>query len=85
MYVTLQVPEDRVQLVALKVPVELEEKLTAPVGVPLVEVTVTVHVDATLSKTLAGEQLTVVVVGKVLSPTGKRNVPLLPVWTLSPP
>jgi hypothetical protein len=70
-YVTLQVPEASVQLVALKVPVELVTKFTTPDGVPLVEVTVTVHVDATLSRTLTGEQLTVVVVGKVLTPTGR--------------
>jgi hypothetical protein len=74
-----------VQLVALKVPVELLVKPTVPVGVPLVEVTVTVQVVATLSNTLAGEQDTVVVVANTVCETARVNVPLLPVWTLSPP
>jgi hypothetical protein len=51
-----------VQLAALKVPVELDVKVTVPVGVPLLDVTVAVHVDATLSNTLAGLHETVVVV-----------------------
>jgi len=55
-----------VQLVLLKVPVLLVVKLTVPVGVTVVPLemsaTVTVQVDAWLSGTLAGEQLTVVLV-----------------------
>ncbi len=73
------------QLVALNVPVELVVKLTVPVGVPLVDVTVTVQVLTVLSRTLAGLHETVVVVGKTLCETASRNVPLLPVCTLSPP
>jgi len=72
-----------VQLVALKVPVEFEVKVTVPVGVPLVAVTVAVQVEAVLSGTLAGLQDTAVEVPPEL--TVRRNVPLLPLWTLSPP
>jgi len=81
--VTLQVPDARVQLVALKVPVLLLVNVTVPVGVPLLEVTVAVQVDATLSRTLAGEHDTAVAL--VFVPTARVNVPLLPVWTVSPP
>ena len=63
---TLQVPDAIVQLVALNVPVLL-----------VVKVTVAVHVDATLSRTLAGEQETAVLVAPALTATVK--VPLLPV------
>ncbi len=73
------------QLVALKVPVLPVVKVTVPVGVPLLEVTVAVHVVATLSNTLAGLQVTDVVVAKTVCETVSRNVPLLPVCTLSPP
>ena len=69
MYVTLQVAlavePDRVQLVALNVPVLLVVKPTVPVGVvglALVSVTVAVQVVGVLSRTLDGEQLTDVVV-----------------------
>jgi hypothetical protein len=72
-----------VQLVALNVPVLLLVKVTVPVGVPLPDVTVAVHVEAVLSRTLAGEQETVVEVAPAL--TESRNVPLLPECTLSPP
>jgi hypothetical protein len=79
--VTLQVPDARVQLVALKVPVELLVKVTVPVGVtapvPEESATVTVQVDATLSRTLAGAQDTVVVVARFVE--ARVNVPLLPV------
>jgi hypothetical protein len=82
--VTLQVPEASVQLAAgVKVPVELLVNATVPVGVPLPEVTVAVQVEAMLSRTLAGEHATVVMLA--FWPTASRNVPLLPVWTLSPP
>ena len=54
---TLHVPEARVQVVALKVPVLLVVKLTVPVGVtapaPEASLTVTVHVLGVLSRTLA--------------------------------
>jgi len=72
-----------VQLVALKVPVELVVNVTVPVGVPELDVTVAVQVDAVLSRTLAGEQETAVEVAPALA--ARRNVPLLPVCTLSPP
>ena len=84
---TLQVPLARVQLVALKVPVELLVKVTVPVGVtapvPEPSATVTVQVDTTLSRTLAGEQATEVVLVRMVE--ASVNVPLLPVWTESPP
>ncbi len=70
------------QLVALNVPVELLVKVTVPVGVPLPEVTVTVQVEPVLSRTLAGKQVTDVVLA--FWPTASRNVPLLPVCTESP-
>ena len=74
------------QLVALKVPVALLAKLTEPVGViapaPEESATVTVQVLGVLSRTLAGEQVTVVVVARLVEASVK--VPLLPVWTLSP-
>ena len=54
------------QAVLLNVPVELVVNVTVPVGVPLLDVTVAVHVDAVLSSTLAGVQLTVTVVGKTV-------------------
>ncbi len=86
MYVTLHVPEARVQLVALNVPVLLLVKLTMPVGVtapaPEESATVTVHVDAVLSITLAGEHETLVVVALLVE--ARLKLPLLPVWTLSP-
>ncbi len=69
------------QLVALKVPVELEVKLTVPVGVvapaPDASATVAVHVEATLSRTLAGEHAIVVVDARLVD--ARVNVPLLPV------
>jgi hypothetical protein len=70
-----------VQLVALKVPVLLLVKVTVPVGVtapvPEESATVAVQVEATLSKTLAGEHATVVVVERIVD--ASVNVPLLPV------
>ena len=86
MYVTLHVPEARVQVVALKVPVLLVVKLTVPVGVtapaPEASLTVTVHVLGVLSRTLAGEHVTLVLDALIVEAMVK--VPLLPVWTLSP-
>jgi len=60
--VTLQLPADRVHVVDENVPVLLVVKVTVPVGVPLVEDTVAVHVLAVLSNTLAGLHETTVVV-----------------------
>jgi hypothetical protein len=86
--VTLHVPLARVQLAAgEKVPVEFVVKLTVPVGVtapvPEESATVTVHVLGVLSRTLAGLQVTLVVVERIVD--ARVNVPLLPEWTLSPP
>jgi hypothetical protein len=79
--VTWQDPAARVQLVMLNVPVELLVKLTVPVGViapvPDESATVAVHVVATLSRTLAGEHATVVVLARRVDASVK--VPLLPV------
>ena len=75
------------QVAELKVPVELVVKVTVPVGViapaPEESATVAVQVDATLSRTLAGEQETVVVLVRIVDASVK--LPLLPVWTESPP
>ena len=74
------------QLVLLKVPVLLVVKLTVPVGVtapaPEASLTVTVHVLGVLSRTLAGEHVTLVLDALIVEAMVK--VPLLPVWTLSP-
>jgi hypothetical protein len=79
--VTLQVPDARVQVVELKVPVLLVVNVTVPVGVmapvPEESATVAVQLVATLSNTLAGEHATVVVVDLMVDATVK--VPLLPV------
>jgi hypothetical protein len=76
-----------VQVAELNVPVEFVVKVTMPVGVtppvPELSATVAVQVLALLSGTLAGEQDTVVVVARLVD--ASVNVPLLPVWTLSPP
>jgi hypothetical protein len=85
--VTLHVPAARVHVALLKVPVLFVVKVTVPVGViapvPEESATVAVHVEATLSKTLAGEQATVVVVERRVE--ARVKVPVLPVWMLSPP
>ena len=79
-------PAAKVHVVALKEPVELVANDTEPVGVtapaPEESATVTVQVDAVLSRTLAGEHVTAVVVARLVDASVK--VPLLPVWTLSP-
>jgi hypothetical protein len=79
--VTLQLPLARVQVVELNVPVLLVVNVTVPVGViapaPEESATVAVHVEATLSRTLAGEQATVVVVARRVE--ARVKVPLLPV------
>jgi len=83
--VTLQVPEARVQVVALNVPVLLLVKLTLPVGVtapvPEASETVTVHVLGVLSRTLAGEQETVVAESLIVEAIVK--LPLLAEWVPS--
>ena len=65
----------------VKVPVELVVKATVPDGVvapvPEESATVAVQVDGTLSRTLAGEHATVVVVVRIKE--AKVKVPLLPV------
>ena len=69
------------QVVALKVPVLLVVKVTVPVGViapvPEASATVAVHVEATLSRTLAGEHATVVEDARMVE--ARVKVPLLPV------
>ena len=80
MYVTWHDPALRVQLVRLKVPVELLMNETVPDGViapvPEVSVTSTAQELGLLSGTLAGEQVTDVAV--VLVVEASRNVLLLP-------
>ena len=79
-------PEARVQVIALKVPVELVVNDTVPVGVtapvPELSATVAVQVLKVLSSTLAGEHATVVVEVRLVDATVK--VPLLPEWLASP-
>jgi len=68
-----------VHVVALKVPVLLEVNVTVPVGVtapvPDASVTDTVHVEATLSRTLAGLHDTAVADERMVD--ASVNVPLL--------
>jgi hypothetical protein len=86
-YVTLQLPDARVQVAELKVPVLLVVKVTEPVGVtapvPEASATVAVQVEAALSRTLVGLQATVVLLALIVE--ARVKVPLLPVWTESPP
>jgi hypothetical protein len=85
--VTLQLPLARVHVVLLKVPVELLVKVTVPVGViapaPDESATVAVHVVDIPEFTELGLHETVVVVERIVD--ASVNVPLLPVWTESPP
>jgi hypothetical protein len=80
-YVTLQVPEAKVHVELLKVPVLLVANVTVPVGVtapvPEASATVAVQVLGILSRTLAGEHTTVV--DDALMVEASVNVPLLPV------
>jgi hypothetical protein len=80
-YVTLQVPEARVHVVELKVPVLLVVKVTVPVGVtppvPEESATVAVQLDGEFSGTLGGLHEMLVVVARLVEATVK--VPLLPV------
>jgi hypothetical protein len=75
------VPDARVQLVALNVPVELVVKVTVPVGVmapvPEESATVAVQVVAEPVPTVAGEHATAVVLDLMVE--ASVNVPLLPV------
>jgi hypothetical protein len=81
------VPAARVQVVEVKVPVLFVVKVTVPVGVtapvPDASATVAVQLVAVLSRTLAGEHATVVVVARIVEAI--VNEPLLPVWIESPP
>ena len=69
------------QVVELKVPVELVVKVTVPVGVvppaPEASLTVAVQVLAVLSSTLAGLHATTVADARLVD--ASVNVPLLPV------
>ena len=80
-------PAARVQVVELNVPVLFVVKLTVPVGViapaPDASDTVAAHELGVLSRTLAGVQVTDVVVARLVD--ASVNEPLLPVCTLSPP
>ena len=71
----------------LNVPVELLVKVTVPVGViaPMPEESATVAVQLVETPVLTDDGLheTVVVVVRLVDAT--VNVPLLPVWTESPP
>lgn len=82
----MHVPETRVQVVELNVPVELVVNVTVPVGVtppvPEASVTVAVHVDGVLSSTLAGAHVTLVALARIVD--ASVNVPLLPEWLESP-
>ena len=75
------------QVVEVNVPVLLVVNVTVPVGtiapVPEESAAVAVQLVAVLSKTLAGEQVTVVVEERIVEAIVK--LPLLPVWTPSPP
>ena len=70
-------------MLGLKVPVLLVAKVTEPLGVPVAEVTVAVQLVDVLSRTLAGEHDTVVLVGARPAVTVKAAL-VLPVWTESP-
>ena len=85
---TLHVPETRVHVVLLKVPVLFVVKVTVPVGVmapvPEASLTVAVQLVGVLSRTLAGVQDTVVVEALIVDVTVKAAL-VLPVWTVLPP
>ena len=80
---TLQLPETKVHVVELNVPVLLVVKVTVPVGTPKPELTIAVQLLAVLSRTLAGEQETDVELATGF--TARVKVPLLAVWMESPP
>ena len=74
-------PVDNVQVVLLNEPVLLVVKDTVPVGViapvPDASLTVTVHVDPVLSRTLAGEQVTLVALARTVEVTVNAAAELL--------
>jgi hypothetical protein len=74
-------------VVELNVPVLLVVNVTVPTGVtppvPEESATVAVQLVETLSRTLAGEQTTVVVLERIVEVRVK--VPKLPEWLESPP
>ena len=74
-------------VVETNVPVLLDVKVTVPVGttapVPDESATVAVQLVGVLSRTLAGAQVTVVVVARMVE--ARLKLPVLPEWTLSPP
>ena len=79
-----QLPEVKVQLAGLNVPVAVPDllKVTVPVGVtdvPTVAVSVTlaVHVEPLLTTTVVGEQLTTVEVVRAVTVSEKTCGPLL--------
>ena len=80
-------PETRVHVVELNVPVAFDVKVTVPVGTiapaPEESATVAAHEVFTPEPTEFGVQVTVVVVARRVE--ASENVPLLPVWTESPP
>ncbi len=86
-YVTEQLPDARVQKVALNVPVPLLLKLTVPVGVifePEEESeTVAVQVEGALTASLAGLQLRLVLVDRIVAV--RLKVLELVGWSVSPP
>jgi len=75
------VPVDNVQVVLLNEPVLLVVKDTVPVGViapvPDASLTVTVHVDPVLSRTLAGEHVTLVALARTVEVTVNAAAELL--------
>ena len=81
-------PDTKVQVVLLKLPVLLVENVTVPVGViaPVPEVSATVAVQLVGVPVLTdeGEQVTVVVVALIVDVTVNAAL-VLPVCTLSPP
>ena len=85
---TLQLPDTRVHVVLLNVPVLFVVNVTVPVGVtvpvPEASATVAVQLVRVLSKTLAGEHVTLVVDDRVVDVTVKAAL-VLPVWTVLPP
>ena len=74
-------PDTRVQVVELKVPVELVVNVTVPVGTtppaPEASDTVAVHVDGVSSRTLVGAHATEVADALIVDASVK--LPLLPV------
>lgn len=87
MYVTLQLPLLRVQVVPVKLPVLLLEKVTVPVGViaPVPEESETVAVQVVVPPVLRLLGLQVTFVVDNLKVEASVKVALLTEWILSPP